>query len=57
MSAVELTQTRIRESWRARVRKTLERNRVARFLKDRTDAVADYWNRQKRERSLGYGRG
>ena len=57
MSAVELTQTRIRENWRARVRKTLERNRVARFLKDRTDAVADYWNRQKRGRSLGYGRG
>ena len=33
MSAVELTKTRIRENWRVRLKKTLERNRVARFLK------------------------
>jgi conjugative relaxase-like TrwC/TraI family protein len=57
MSAVELTKTRIRESWRVRLKKTLERNRVARFLKARTDAVADYWrNKSRAERNLGYGR-
>jgi conjugative relaxase-like TrwC/TraI family protein len=55
ISAVELTQTSIREGWRARLRKTLERNRVARFLKARTDAVADYWRNQRR--STGYARG
>ena len=49
---------RIRENWRVRLKKTLERNRVARFLKDRTDAVADYWRSQKdAQRSMGYGRG
>jgi conjugative relaxase-like TrwC/TraI family protein len=58
VSAVELTKTRIRENWRVRLKKTLERNRVARFLKDRTDAVADYWRSQReRQRSMGYGRG
>jgi conjugative relaxase-like TrwC/TraI family protein len=58
MSAVELTKTRIRENWRVRLKKTLERNRVARFLKDRTDAFADYWRSQKdAQRSMGYGRG
>jgi conjugative relaxase-like TrwC/TraI family protein len=57
MSAVELTKTRIRESWRVRLKKTLERNRVARFLKARTEAVADYWrNKSRAERNLGYGR-
>jgi ATP-dependent exoDNAse (exonuclease V) alpha subunit len=58
MSAVELTQTRIRENWRVRLKKTLERNRVAKFLKTRTDAVADYWRNQRGvERNMGYGRG
>jgi ATP-dependent exoDNAse (exonuclease V) alpha subunit len=57
MSAVELTQTRIREGWRGRLKKTLERNRVARFLKERRDVLADYWrNRRDAERSMGYGR-
>jgi conjugative relaxase-like TrwC/TraI family protein len=57
LSAVELTQTRIRENWRARLRKTLERNRVARFLKNRSDAMADYWRNPAPERDMGYGRG
>jgi conjugative relaxase-like TrwC/TraI family protein len=58
MSAVELTKTRIREGWRMRLKKTLERNRVARFLKDRTDAMAEYWrNQRSMERNMGYGRG
>jgi len=56
MSAVELTGRKIRASWRERVARTLERNRVARFLKTHSDAVADYWRNQKRERSLRYGR-
>jgi conjugative relaxase-like TrwC/TraI family protein len=57
LSAVELTQTRVKEGWRVRLRKTLERNRVARFLKSRTEAFSDYWtSRIKAERS-GYARG
>jgi conjugative relaxase-like TrwC/TraI family protein len=57
MSAVELTQTRVRENWRARLKKTLERNRVARFLKERSEALADYWRNQRNvERNMGYGR-
>jgi hypothetical protein len=56
ISAVELTGTKVRTSWRERIAKTLERNRVARFLKARSDSIADYWRNQKRERSLGYGR-
>jgi conjugative relaxase-like TrwC/TraI family protein len=56
MSAVELTGTKVRASWRERIGRTLERNRVARFVKARTDAISDYWRNQKRERSLGYGR-
>jgi conjugative relaxase-like TrwC/TraI family protein len=58
LSAVELTRTPIRENWRTRLRKSFERNRVARFLKDRADSMADYWrNRRYQERSMGYGRG
>ena len=57
MSAVELTGTRIREGWRARLKKTLERNRVARFLKSRTESLADYWRERSVERNMGYGRG
>ena len=43
LSAVELTRTRLRDSWRNRFSQTLERNRVGRFLKARTAAIADYW--------------
>jgi conjugative relaxase-like TrwC/TraI family protein len=57
LSAVELTQTRIRDNWRVRPRKTLERNRVTQFFKARREALADYWREQKRERNMGYGRG
>lgn len=55
LSAVELTETRIRDNWRTKLMKALERNRIARFLKDRSDAFADYW--RNRERGLSYGRG
>jgi conjugative relaxase-like TrwC/TraI family protein len=57
MSAVELTKTQIREGWRARLRKTLERNRVARFLKARTEAIGDYWRNQRSLERSGYARG
>ena len=43
LSAVELTQTRLNNSWRHRFYQSLERNRVARFLKSRANAIADYW--------------
>jgi len=47
LSAVELTGTKLSESWRVRVRRTLERNRVARFLQQRASALADYWRRRE----------
>jgi hypothetical protein len=43
LSAVELTHTRLRPSWRERFQQSLERNRVGRFLKQRAAAIADYW--------------
>ena len=43
LSAVELTHTRLRESWRKRFSEALERNRVGRFLKARANAIGSYW--------------
>jgi conjugative relaxase-like TrwC/TraI family protein len=43
LSAVELTHTRLRGSWRHRFYQSLERNRVGRFLKARANAISDYW--------------
>jgi len=43
LSAVELTQTKLRDSWRQKVAKSFERNRIARFLKTRAAAIAGYW--------------
>jgi conjugative relaxase-like TrwC/TraI family protein len=48
LSAVELTGTKLRDSWRTRFRQAFERNRIGRFLKDRATTVADTW-RQRRE--------
>src|ERR1022692_1573231 len=42
LSAVELTKTKLRPSWRDRFHQLLERNRVGRFLKQRANAIADY---------------
>ena len=57
LSAVELTETRIRENWRMRLKRSLERNRVTRFFKERKEAVAEYLRNQRGpERNLGYGR-
>jgi conjugative relaxase-like TrwC/TraI family protein len=46
LSAVELTHTKLRPSWRHRFNQSLERNRVGRFLKTRANAIADYWRRR-----------
>jgi hypothetical protein len=43
LSAVELTHTRLRDTWRERFHQSLERNRVGRFLKQRAIAIGDYW--------------
>ena len=43
LSAVELTRTRLRPTWRERFSESMERNRVGRFLKQRAVAIADYW--------------
>jgi hypothetical protein len=43
LSAVELTHTKLRHSWRHRIRESIERSRVTRFLKERTRAAADRW--------------
>jgi hypothetical protein len=48
LSAVELTGTRIKDSWRAQFYKSLERGR--RFVKNRADAIADYWKDRGRGR-------
>jgi hypothetical protein len=50
LSAVELTKTRLRPSWRSRFYESLERNRVGRFLRQRAAAVADRW----RGKEIGY---
>jgi len=51
LSAVELTRTKLRDSWRNKVAQSFERNRIARFLKTRAAAVADYWRSRE---GLGY---
>ena len=43
LSAVELTGTKLRPSWRDRFSQSLERNRVGRFLKQRAEVIADLW--------------
>jgi conjugative relaxase-like TrwC/TraI family protein len=47
LSAVELTHTKLRPSWRHRFHESLERNRVGRFLKARATQIADYWRGQE----------
>jgi ATP-dependent exoDNAse (exonuclease V) alpha subunit len=43
LSAVELTHTKLRPTWRDRFTLSLERNRVGRFLKQRAEVIADLW--------------
>jgi ATP-dependent exoDNAse (exonuclease V) alpha subunit len=47
LSAVELTGTKIRDSWRVRMAKAFDRIRVARFLQRRAQAFADAWRRRE----------
>lgn len=49
LSAVELTHTKLRPSWRHHLHQTLERNRVMRFLKQRARAISGYWHGQERQ--------
>ncbi len=51
LSAVELTQTKIRPKPRPGVLKTLmDHQRFTRFVKARAAAIADYWREKSRER-------
>jgi conjugative relaxase-like TrwC/TraI family protein len=43
LSAVELTHTKLRDSWHKRLHQSLERNRIGRFLRQRAERVADFW--------------
>jgi conjugative relaxase-like TrwC/TraI family protein len=49
LSAVELTGTKLRDSWRTSFRLLLERNRIASFLKTRAAAIAEHWRGRTRE--------
>jgi ATP-dependent exoDNAse (exonuclease V) alpha subunit len=51
LSAVELTGTKLREGWKARIGRSMENNRVTRFIRDRAAAIRDYWRGQE---GLGY---
>jgi len=42
LSAVELTHTKLRDSWRQKFSQSFERNRVGRFLKQRAAVIANY---------------
>jgi len=50
LSAVELTHTRLKTTWRHRFYQSLERNRVGRFLAQRATAISDYWRDRGRQR-------
>jgi len=47
LSAVELTHTRLKDSWGTRFARSFERHRVGRFLKQRAEAIADHWRRRE----------
>jgi len=47
LSAVELTHTKLKDSWRKRFSRSFERHRVGRFLKQRAEVIADYWQRRE----------
>jgi len=51
LSAVELTHTKLRESWKHRFHKAFERHRVTRFFKERAAAMAEGWKRRDRGQS------
>jgi len=43
LSAVELTHTKLKDSWRKRFSQSFERNRIGRFLKSRAEVIAGMW--------------
>jgi conjugative relaxase-like TrwC/TraI family protein len=47
LSAVELTGTKVREPWRVRIAKTLERIRITRFFERRAQAIAEMARRRE----------
>jgi conjugative relaxase-like TrwC/TraI family protein len=47
LSAVELTGTKLRSSWRELLNDTFQRNRVTRFMKARAQAIAASWRRRE----------
>jgi conjugative relaxase-like TrwC/TraI family protein len=49
LSAVELTHTKLRGSWKERVQQTFERHRVTRFLKQRAASIAANWQSRRQE--------
>ena len=54
LSAVELTQTKLRPGWRERFHQSFERSRVGRFLKQRAAALGDYWKERGRRKDVSY---
>jgi ATP-dependent exoDNAse (exonuclease V) alpha subunit len=54
LSAVELTGTKLRDSWRTRISQSIERNRVRQFLKNRAVAVAARWKDRGKQKELNY---
>ncbi len=51
LSAVELTGTKLRASWRQRFSKAFERSRVATFLKQRAASMSEHWRGRE---GIGY---
>ena len=54
LSAVELTGTKLRDSWGRRISQSFERNRVRQFLKNRADAIAAHWKDRGRQKDMSY---
>jgi ATP-dependent exoDNAse (exonuclease V) alpha subunit len=52
LSAVELTHTKLRQSWKHRIRDTIERSRVTRYFRERAAAIAGRW--RDRQRGVSY---
>jgi conjugative relaxase-like TrwC/TraI family protein len=51
LSAVELTHTKLKDSWGKRFSQSWERNRIGRFLKQRAEVIAELWRGRE---GLGY---
>ncbi len=54
LSAVELTRTPLKASWRTRFHQSWERNRVRAFLRNRAESISHYW-REKGRGMESYG--